>query len=66
MSEKVVPLTNARRKAKKQAKRKATTLCASGFHKWLIWKEKQFDVKQGKLVTVYRCDRCGIEKVKAV
>lgn len=52
---------------KKQAKAKAKgkTLCKSGFHKWEIDKSKQFDVKSGKLVTVYRCGRCGEMKVKA-
>jgi len=41
------------------------TLCREGFHKWEIWKDKQFDVKAGKLVTVYRCARCGETKVKS-
>ena len=40
------------------------TLCDSGFHKWTIMQDKQFDVKQGKLVTVYRCKRCGEIKVQ--
>ncbi len=66
MSEKVVLLTNARRKAKKQERQKGKTLCGNGFHKWMIWKEKQFDVKQGKLITVYRCERCGERKTKAI
>jgi hypothetical protein len=26
--------------------------------------EKKFDVKQGKLVTVFCCQRCGKEKIK--
>jgi hypothetical protein len=34
-------------------------LCASGFHKWKALPERRFDVKQGKLVTVERCERCG-------
>lgn len=46
-------------------KHKGKTLCRSGFHKWQIVTEKQFDVKQGKLVTVSRCKRCGKEKVEA-
>lgn len=46
-------------------KHKGKTLCRSGFHKWVVVKEKQFDVKQGKLVTVYRCQRCGEQKVEA-
>ncbi|MCD6060035.1 MAG: hypothetical protein K0S16_346 [Moraxellaceae bacterium] len=40
-------------------------LCQHGFHKWKIRNDKQFDVKLGKLVTVYRCERCGEQKVKA-
>ncbi|MBK6280287.1 MAG: hypothetical protein IPF57_20255 [Gammaproteobacteria bacterium] len=42
------------------------TLCLNGHHKWKIWKEKQFDVRAGKLVTVYRCERCDARKVKAL
>jgi len=45
-------------------KHKGNTLCRSGFHKWLIITSQQFDVMQGKLVTVYRCKRCG--KLKRV
>ena len=44
---------------------KGKTLCRHGHHKWVVDKEKQFDVKQGKLVTVYRCARCDKKKVKA-
>jgi hypothetical protein len=46
-------------------KHKGKTLCKSGFHKWVIQTEKQFDVKQGKLVTVYRCSRCDEQKVES-
>jgi len=45
---------------------KGKTLCRSGFHKWQIVAEKKFDVKQGKLVTVYRCKRCGKQKNTAI
>ena len=38
---------------------KGKTLCKSGFHKWEPVNENPFDVKQGKLVTQYRCCRCG-------
>ena len=41
---------------------KGKSLCRSGFHKWKIVTEKKFDVKQGKLVTVYQCTRCGKQK----
>ncbi len=46
-------------------KHKGKTLCRSGFHKWVVVTDKQFDVKQGRLVTVYQCSRCGEQKVKA-
>ncbi|WP_116365107.1 hypothetical protein [Parahaliea mediterranea] len=48
-----------------QDKHKGKTLCKHGHHKWVVDKAKQFDVKQGKLVTRYRCSRCGVEKTKA-
>jgi hypothetical protein len=31
----------------------------------MVVKENQFDVKQGKLVTLYRCARCGATKTEA-
>lgn len=43
-------------------KHKGKTLCRSGFHKWKILTEKLFDVKQGKLVTISQCKRCGKQK----
>lgn len=45
---------------------KARGLCQHGHHKWKIVNEKQFDVREGKLVTVWRCERCGKQKVKAL
>jgi hypothetical protein len=44
---------------------KGKSLCRHGHHKWVVDKEKQFDVKQGRLVTVYRCARCDKRKVEA-
>ena len=46
-------------------KHKGNTLCRNGHHKWAIEKDKQFDVKQGKLVTSYKCSRCGKRKNEA-
>lgn len=46
-------------------KHKGKSLCKNGFHKWAVVNDKQFDVKQGKLVTIYRCARCGMQKVEA-
>lgn len=40
-------------------------LCRSGFHKWEVVPNQHFDVKQGKLVTVYRCRRCGARRNEA-
>jgi hypothetical protein len=54
------------KKPARATKAKNKTLCAHGFHKWTIFKEKQFDVRQGKLVTIYRCERCSAQKVKAL
>jgi len=45
-------------------KHKGKTLCRSGFHKWKVVTSKQFDVKQGRLVTTSRCERCGEEKIE--
>ncbi len=42
---------------------KSNTLCRSGFHKWKIIKTQQFDVKQGKLISVFQCIRC--QKIKS-
>jgi hypothetical protein len=46
-------------------KAKGRTLCGNGLHKWRIVQEQRFDVRQGRLVTVYRCSRCGAEKNEA-
>jgi hypothetical protein len=43
-------------------KAEGKTLCKSGFHRWKVVTERKFDVKQGKLVTRRRCERCGKEQ----
>ena len=53
------------KRPKPSEKHKGKTLCKNGFHQWKIVTEKKFDVKQGKLVTQYRCSRCGQEKITA-
>lgn len=45
-------------------KAEGKTLCKRGFHKWQVVTERKFDVKQGKLVTLRRCERCGKEQTK--
>lgn len=54
------------RKKTPAEKHKGKTLCRSGFHKWQILTDRRFDVKQGKLVTVYQCKRCGKTRSTAV
>lgn len=44
-------------------KHKGRGLCRSGFHKWEVIKDSQFDVKKGELVTLYRCSRCNKQQV---
>lgn len=39
-------------------------LCQYGHHAWQISKDRRFDVKSGKLVTHFRCTRCGTTKVE--
>ncbi len=46
-------------------KHKGKSLCRHGHHKWEIDRERVFDSKQGRLVTRYRCARCGKTRVKA-
>lgn len=58
----VIPFRPAPKKKKGEGK----TLCKSGFHKWAIDQAKQFDVKQGRLVTIKRCVRCGETKTVLV
>ena len=54
------------KKKKAAEKHKGNTLCRRGFHKWVVDTERQFDVKQGRLVTVYKCKRCGKIKTEAL
>jgi len=53
------------KKPKLSEKHKGNSLCVHGFHKWEIENDQQFDVKKGKLLTVYRCIRCKITKNEA-
>ena len=52
------------KRPKAQDKHKGKTLCKSGFHKWEVVTGKPFDVKSGKLATVFRCLRCGQTKTE--
>lgn len=48
----------------RQQRADGKTLCRHGFHKWKVVNTRKFDVRQGKLVTVYRCERCGRAKTQ--
>lgn len=50
------------RKRARKSTAQGKTLCARGFHKWADDEKKQFDVKQGRLVSIKRCIRCGEQK----
>lgn len=54
-----------KRAERRSAKARGKTLCGSGFHRWRPVNERRFDVKQGRLVTLYRCERCGAETTRA-
>ena len=43
---------------------KRSILCLNNHHKWEVVNEREFDVKQGKLVTQERCVRCKIIRNK--
>ncbi|MBL8265869.1 hypothetical protein [Steroidobacter sp.] len=51
-------------KKAKQRRAEGKTLCTSGFHKWQLLAGRRFDVKQGRLVSTERCQRCGEERIK--
>lgn len=53
------------RKKKLSEKHKGKGLCKSGFHKWEALPATPFDVKQGKLVTRYQCQRCGATRTES-
>lgn len=55
-----------RKNAIRQAKKRSKGLCREGHHKWKILKHQQFDVKEGRLVTVYECEYCKKRKIKAL
>lgn len=53
------------KRPKLKDKFKGRSLCREGFHRWVVVKDSQFDVKQGRLVTLLKCERCGEEKTEA-
>jgi hypothetical protein len=53
------------RRPRASDKYKGRDLCRHGHHKWQLDGGSRFDVKQGRLVTRYRCARCGRVKTEA-
>jgi transposase-like protein len=53
------------KRPKPSEKHKGKILCKSGFHKWEVVKGNPFDVKSGKLVSRYRCSRCGASRTES-
>jgi hypothetical protein len=49
------------KKPKPGSKHRGDTLCRRGFHKWVVV-QRPFDVKRGRLVSCYRCERCGAQR----
>ena len=58
----VVPL---RRRQRRRKKSEGDTLCRAGRHRWEVVAESKFDVRQGRLVTLLRCSRCGHERTES-
>lgn len=60
----IVPFKRSatKKKSKRKLEAQGKSFCKNGFHKWRIDQQKQFDVKNGKLVTIRRCQRCGVNK----
>ena len=52
------------KKPRLKDKHKGRSLCKSGFHKWEVL-ETPFNVNKGKLLTTYRCLRCGETKTES-
>lgn len=55
-----------KKSAAKKIKPKGDTLCKQGHHQWRIVTAQKFDVKKGRLVTLYQCERCKQRKIKAI
>lgn len=53
------------RSGKRRPATKVSTLCREGHHSWQLETKSRFDVKQGKLVTIYRCRHCTAVKTTA-
>ena len=39
-------------------------MCKNGHHKWRIIKARRFDVKEGRLATLFQCAHCAETKTE--
>jgi len=53
------------KRPKLSEKHRGNTLCRNGHHQWVVERDSVFDTKQGRLVTLYRCRRCGKTRTRA-
>ncbi len=53
------------KKVRASQRHKGNTLCRNGHHKWGLDQTQVFDVKQGRLVSRYRCSRCSATRNRA-
>ncbi len=53
------------KRPKLSEKHKGKTLCRNGHHKWELESDSVFDSKKGRLVSRYRCVRCGKIRIEA-
>ena len=64
----IIDFTASKQKQRKQQRKSTQSAarkklrCQNGHHKWQLKTSQQFDVKQGRLVTVYECAYC--KKIK--
>lgn len=52
------------KKPRASDKHRGKSLCRSGFHKWEAV-DTPFDVRLGRLVTRFRCSRCGAVRTES-
>jgi hypothetical protein len=60
----VISIGKSARKNRLRERNRGKTLCRRGFHKWAIDTAHEFDVKEGRLATVSRCERCGATRTE--
>jgi len=61
----VLQFQRAKRRSKQLRERaRGRIMCENNHHRWKLITERKFDVRQGRLVTEYRCERCGKQRLE--